>query len=452
MNSILPTIGPLTSSEKNLRYILKYTDTVRINGSHNTLIWHKNLCDKIKRNYPNKKILLDLPGIKPRTNNSEDINIKKNDIIIFFFKKKPSKYINFLSIELTNPIPKLNKIPNKLSISDGQYDFVIKEITPNYIKVKSLQTFVLKPKKGVNIQNSIYDENKQINLYIDFLKKFKKVKFDAIGLSFVQSGEIINKIKKQFPKYIVIAKIENIIGVKNVNNICKAADSIMIDRGDLSAEIGEINLFKEIVNISNKTKENGKPLIMATENLDSMLTKTRPTKSEIVSISHTLDLGADKIMLSDETATSENWKYIYKWLYKFTDNNNKKLTNDKKILSNNDIFWSLISNVNKIPFVVFTKKGFALEKIFQISNSNNTHIFTDNSKVECISKFYKNSNVITLNNIPSKSLSTFIYKTIKNYSGLIFKNHHKAILIHVNFPRRKSRANSLTIISKEDFI
>ena len=88
-----------------------------------------------------------------------------------------------------------------------------------------------------NSQNSIYDENKQINLYINFLKKFKKVKFDAIGLSFVQSGEIINKIKKQFPKYIVVAKIENIIGVKNVNNICKAADSIMIDRGDLSAEI-----------------------------------------------------------------------------------------------------------------------------------------------------------------------------------------------------------------------
>ena len=128
----------------------------------------------------------------------------------------------------------------------------------------------------------------------------------------------------------MVAKIENIIGVKNVNNICKAADSIMIDRGDLSAEIGEINLFKEIVNISNKTKENGKPLIMATENLDSMLTKTRPTKSEIVSISHTLDLGADKIMLSDETATSENWKYIYKWLYKLQKIITKKLQMIKK--------------------------------------------------------------------------------------------------------------------------
>ena len=74
----------------------------------------------------------------------------------------------------------------------------------------------------------------------------------------------------------------------------------MIDRGDLGAEIGDSNLFKMIEKISKKTKEKGKPLIMATENLESMINNSSPSKSEIVSLGFSLKLFSDVIMLSDE--------------------------------------------------------------------------------------------------------------------------------------------------------
>ena len=91
----------------------------------------------------------------------------------------------------------------------------------------------------------------------------------------------------------------------------------MIDRGDLAAEIGNHNLFHAITKISLETKNQGKPLIMATENLVSMIGKNEPTKSEIISLVFNFILGSDYIMLSEETATSANWLNTIKWLKNF---------------------------------------------------------------------------------------------------------------------------------------
>ena len=74
---ILPTIGPITSSYKNIQIVLSYSKFVRINGSHNQISWHKKISKIVKKIDKNSRILLDLPGIKPRTLNYSPINIKK---------------------------------------------------------------------------------------------------------------------------------------------------------------------------------------------------------------------------------------------------------------------------------------------------------------------------------------------------------------------------------------
>ena len=79
----------------------------------------------------------------------------------------------------------------------------------------------------------------------------------------------------------------------------------MVDRGDLVAEIGYENLFSGIETIAQATKSNGKPLIMATENLESMLDRDMPSKSEVVSLAHSASIGVDCFMLSEETALSK---------------------------------------------------------------------------------------------------------------------------------------------------
>ena len=85
---ILPTIGPASDDLKSLRKIFNYCQIVRINASHNTIEWHKKTINKILSINPKISILLDIPGVKPRTDNKNIIKIKKNDIIKFSYNKK----------------------------------------------------------------------------------------------------------------------------------------------------------------------------------------------------------------------------------------------------------------------------------------------------------------------------------------------------------------------------
>ena len=223
----------------------------------------------------------------------------------------------------------------------------------------------------------------------------------------------------------------------------------MIDRGDLSAEIGEMYLYKAIKKISQITSELNKPLIMATENLESMIADnvtTSPTKSEIISLEFSRDLGADRIMLSDETATSNNWKNILKWLDKFL--NFKKFFADK-LKDKYDIFWSTLSKFEKLPIILFTKKGYAVQKIKNFSYQS-LYIFTENKKIKHI---YSLKDKVTCRYIKNLRMNDnlFFFNTIKKFKNDIFKNSDIAILINVAGTKKNSRANSLSLVSKKDF-
>ena len=449
MNRLLPTIGPITASEKNLRKILKISNLVRLNGAHNDLIWHKKISYRIKKINSNAKILLDLPGVKPRTNNKKVCNIKKNQKIIFFYKKCKQK--NITKIEITAPIPKIYKKINYLSVSDGNYPFKIIKLNKNYIIAKSLENFDLMPKKGVNIPNSIYSEKIQRKKYINFLKKAKNIKFDAVGLSYVQTPKIVNEIKR-YKDVVIVSKIENIEGLNNINEISKVSDVIMVDRGDLAAEIGEHKLFSAINSISNVTKNNGKSLIIATENLESMIFRKNsknPTKSEIISLGYAKSLRADRIMLSDETATSPNWKNIINWLDRFlkTKDSVKLKTNIVKA----EIFWNVVQGIEGIPIIIFSRKGYAIDKIRQINDNTNLTVFTDSIKTKSLCEFKANTFCCLIKRFAKNKNSSFIYNTIKKYKKKIFKKQNIAALIYISYPRKNSRANTLSLISKKDF-
>ena len=452
MSKILPTIGPATQELTNLKKILYFCDLVRINGSHANLKWHKDISKKIRKVNKNAKILLDVPGIKPRTDNKEDLAINKGDEIIFYYKSFDKNKIRNKKtklVKITNPFPKISKKNKNFSISDGQFQFSLIEFGNNYIRGKSLDKFFLKPKKGLNIPYSEYNEKEQRKIYIKFLEKFSSVKANSIGLSFIQDENILKYIKKKYPQYVLVSKIENYIGLKNVAKIANSSDVIMIDRGDLSAEIGEKNLYQAIINISNVTKKYGKPLIMATENLDSMMVRRSPTKSEIISIGHSLRLNADKIMLSDETATSTNWYSILNWLDNFIKHN--EIDKGKVDKQNNQLFWDILNNVSDLPIVIFSKKGFALEQLAKVRENVDLTVFTDSEKVSTLCIFRANTNVHKIEDFDKSHLNKHIYRNIKKNKKTIFSKKKQALLIYVAYPRKNSRANTLSLISSEDF-
>lgn len=447
MFKIVSTIGPNSSDQSKLRKIIALSDLIRLNGAHNTFNWHKRIIKKIKKINNKIPILIDLPGTKPRTLNNHDINVKKGQIIKFIFTNK-----NFITEEsniifLSNPLPKKIK-KKKFSVSDGNYEFLIIKKKQNEIIAKSSQNFTLNPRKGVNFPNSYYDEKFQEKKYLNLLKKFNKLKPDAIGLSYIQTSEIIKKIKKKFKKLILVSKIENYFGLLNSDDISQYSDIVMIDRGDLSAEIGDENLFKSIKLISQSVKKFGKPLIMATENLDSMLVKSNPSKSEIVALGYNIDLGADCIMLSEETALSKECLNILKWL----DSYRKKISvEDQKFLKNNDFVVELLKKIKNQTIVVFSKKGYAIELISSFNNFVNLILFTDNKKLENISSLRKNTTCILTKKFDNKNLEKFIYENIKKNKKIVFKKDKNIIILRIIYPMQKSRANNISFVNEKNF-
>lgn len=134
-----------------------------------------------------------------------------------------------------------------------------------------------------------------------------KRRADYVALSFVQSAAVIRKVKKILKKagasqIKVIAKVENLAGINNINNIIKFADIIMVARGDLRFEVPvkKLPFFQKM--IVDKCKKAGKPVIVATGFLESMIEEARPKRSEMEDIKQAVKQGSDYLLLSPETA------------------------------------------------------------------------------------------------------------------------------------------------------
>ena len=443
---ILPTIGPVSNSFKSIKTLNKFSSVFRLNGSHNTINWHKQTINKIKKINKQNQILLDIPGVKPRTANKESIIIKKNQIVTFFYKKNSN---NGLCVPLTHPLPFIKKIKN-FTLSDGNFLFTVIKKGENFITAKSKQSFNLNSKKGLNLPNSMYDDARQLRLSLKFIKKIENLNVQLIGLSFIQNTKIIKVLKKKYPNYLIVSKIENSEGLKNADSICKLSDIIMIDRGDLGAEIGNEKLFDSINKIVSIAKKNGKPIIMATENLDSMLKNNLPSKNDVVSLSYYHSLGIENVMLSDETATSKNFINTCKWLQNFIKIKENKIINYKKY-NNSEFIINFLDKNKSIPLIIFTKKGYLFEKLQKFRNENEIHIFTENKRLNYITFFLKNIKCYLIKKFKNTNIDTFIKKNIKKNIKTIFKNSNNAFLVYVNFPRKNARANTITLIAKDDF-
>ena len=132
---------------------------------------------------------------------------------------------------------------------------------------------------------------------------------------------------------------------------------------------------------------------------------TNPTKSEIISIAHSNNLLADRIMLSAETAVSRNWINIVKWLDVFLKKINKSSIERK---NENDVFWKAVREIRNIPLVIFTKKGYALEKINETNDRTDLTVFTDSKKVKSFCAFKSNIVCILIKKFTKSKSSNFI--------------------------------------------
>lgn len=466
---ILPTIGPASEKETSLKKILEFTDIIRTNGSHNSIAWHENISKLIKKIKPEALHLLDIPGVKPRTGNLETISINKDEIICFYFKSNHDSNLLYRNIRLTKPLPPINPNNKHFSLADGQFTFTILDYGSNFILGKSISQFELHPHKGLNIPGAVYDDKLQLKHYKRFLGKCKNINYDVIGLSYIQSMDIIKNIKHLYKDKVLVSKIENREGLKNVKAIVDASDVIMIDRGDLAAEVGSHNLFDAVLKITSETKKKGKPLIMATENLVSMFKKNEPTKSEIMSLGLNTIIDGDIIMLSEETAVSSNWLNTIKWLNNYlkktkktkvnsnynylesSDNKNKSRTTQLSKYKSEPSIWSSFKFNSSDNFVFISRTGASIKEFKKKYISNESLVFTDSLLTKNLCKFWKDVTPIYLHSISGFNDGRNIIKIMKRYKSQIFNgNRSKAVFLFILNPRKDSRANCIYIMDKKD--
>ena len=310
---IVATLGPSSSKPKIIeKMILEGVNVFRINFSHANYDLVKENIEIIrsidKKLKTSSSILGDLQGPKIRLGKiEENSKILAGQEYEFYTDKefignKNKGYINY------NDFAKDLSKNEKILIDDGKLIFkVLSSNKKSHVKAKVIQGGILKSNKGVNLPNTKLSLPALTKKDINDAKFIFENNFDWIALSFVRTKNDIQDLIKLMNKNLdykipVIAKIEKPEAIKNIDEIIKLSDGLMVARGDLGIEIPaeEVPLIqKELVIKSKKSKI---PIIIATQMMESMIENLSPSRAEVNDVANSVMDGADAVMLSGETS------------------------------------------------------------------------------------------------------------------------------------------------------
>lgn len=312
---IVATVGPSCSSYEALLELVKAGANVfRLNFSHGTHEDKKEVIEniiRIIRTEPyNIAILADLQGPKLRVGELENgqIELRPGHEFIFTTEKivgTPEKiYVSYPNL-CTDVKP-----GERIFLDDGKMELMVKEVL-NDKEVRMSVTLggILFPKKGVNLPDSeltMEAMTEKDRADLDFILTQK---IDWVALSFVRKASDITQlkdiIKKHDSKLKVIAKIEMPEALRNLRDIILESDGVMVARGDLGVEVPVEQVPVIQKNIIRKAMHRAKPVIVATQMMESMIDRTKPNRSEVSDVANAVIEGADAVMLSGETATGK---------------------------------------------------------------------------------------------------------------------------------------------------
>ena len=372
---IIATLGPAIYNENKLKQLVNLgVDAFRINFSHNTYGISKIVSKirKIEKNTRKKiSLIADLQGVKLRVGKIKDDGQKIRFNQKFIFDNN-SEIGNEKRITFAYPkiLRKLNK-GNKILIDDGKFVFIVtKKIGNSVVTVCKSQNCFIKSNKSVHIQNVDIAFNKLTSKDKLDIKSAIKLGCNWIALSYIQNEKLIHEARKLIKKDMgIISKIENKHALKNIVNIIKASDSIMIARGDLAIDIGHSEVPKVQLSLIKKCSQYSKSVIVATQMLESMIESNTATRAEINDIATAIFQGADTVMLSAEAAIGKFPSQAVSTMSKTiisTEKYKKEHIEDFKnlIIANKDPVKSILLSVKDIAYntnvkaiIVFSNSG-----------------------------------------------------------------------------------------------
>jgi pyruvate kinase len=323
---IVATVGPACDTYEKLLDLIKCgVNVFRLNFSHGNHEDKKTIIDyirQINKSEPyNIAILGDLQGPKLRVGEMENggIDVVAGDILTFTNEKlvgnKEKIYVSYPDLHADV------KVGNKILIDDGKIEVLVKTIRKNNdVAVEVTMGGRLSSKKGINLPDTKISLPALTEKDLVDLEFIIDQELDWVALSFVRSVKDIiilrNKLDERKSKTKIIAKIEKPEALHNIRDIIVESDAIMVARGDLGVElpVEQIPLIQR--QIIRKSLHRAKPVIVATQMMESMIDRSKPNRSEITDVANAVMEGADAVMLSAETATGDHPKLVVETMKK----------------------------------------------------------------------------------------------------------------------------------------
>jgi len=401
---IVATIGPASNSRAMLKKLMVAgVDVFRVNFSHASYKEIKACVDHVRSLSESlnihASILGDLQGPKIRLGLIKNgCVVKKGDLIKISTDEKTEGDEGCVSINYSRFPLDVNP-GEKILVNDGKLIFqVIKSNKIDLVEAKVLQGGALESKKGVNLPNTsismpaLTKKDRQ-----DLLFAIKNG-FDWIALSFVRSKKDILLLKKLIEKESdskipIIAKIEKPEAIHNIDEILKKADGIMVARGDLGLEIPshEVPLNQKLLVI--KAKKARKPVIIATQMMESMIDSLTPSRAEVNDVANSVMDGADAMMLSAETSVGQFSVEVVKTMEKIinrvessplikTPHDLPKITS-KRLLTKTVCFHAcnIANEINASAICTLTNSGYTAWQISSWRPNAMILVFTSNKRI-----------------------------------------------------------------------
>ena len=401
---IVATIGPVTSSLENLTELIKNgVNVCRLNFSHGSHADHQKVIDNVhiinEKLNANTGLLADLQGPKLRVGEvlNNGVNLKDGNKVNFTTNKcisdEANLYINYDDFAKdVNP-------GEHILVDDGKLMFEVLETNRvDNVVAKVIHGGVLSSKKGVNLPNT------KVSLPCLTEKDLIDLEFiltqdvSWIALSFVRNKADIIELRKYIEKsgkdIRIIAKIEKPEAIENIDDILEVTDGCMVARGDLGVEIPmqDVPLIQK--DIIKRCRKLSKPVIIATQMMESMITNVSPTRAEVNDVANAVLDGADAVMLSGETSVGKFPNEVIKAMHKIIIRVEETPSiYYKKVLTESESSHRLISNIvcesaskmakqgDAKAIVTMSFSGYTGFKISSYRPKSNIYVFTANKYI-----------------------------------------------------------------------
>jgi len=394
---IVATVGPACSSPENLLQLVKEgVDVFRLNFSHGSHEDHQkvinNLTEIIEKYNVPVGILADLQGPKIRVGEIEGgkLELIKGDVLTFV--NEPcigTKERIYLSYQ--NFAQDVN-VGEKVLVDDGKLELEVIEKDGKTVKLKVLHGNNIASKKGVNLPDTKVSMPCLTEKDLTDLTFILTQPVNWIALSFVREASDIIQLKEiiennnHYAK--VIAKIEKPEAVANIKSIVKHTDAIMVARGDLGVEVPMERLPGIQKDIIKRCLQKAKPVIVATQMMESMITNPSPSRAEITDVANAVLDGADAVMLSGETSVGNHPDLVVRAMNKIiaeAEKNYELLEKRPKPNRGSDTFYSdticinaarIAENIKAEAILGITVSGYTAFKVSSYRPKSKIYLFS----------------------------------------------------------------------------